>query len=118
MAPKIYFLLSFSILVVLPGLYAGTGNTATYGAIIIFPSTPNPTDDKCLIRTYLPESDPNSSIRILDKDSTLIKEISLNGEFGINSTPINVSGWRAGTYLYQLFYKGEARKTLSFEVKH
>jgi hypothetical protein len=97
--------------------YAGNGET-TYEAIIMFPSAPNPTSDKCLIRTYLPDSDPNSSIRILDKDSTMIKEIPLAGQIGISSTPINVEDWKAGTYLYQLFYKGEARKTLSFVVKH
>ena len=97
--------------------YAGNGEGG-YDAIIMYPSAPNPTIGKCLIRTYLPESDPNSSIRILDKDSTMIKEIPLAGEVGISSTPINVSDWKAGTYLYQLFYKGEARKTLSFVVTH
>ena len=89
-----------------------------YDAIILFKSAPNPTGDKCLIRTYLPELDANSSIRILDKDSTLVKEIPLTGEVGISSTPINVSDWNAGTYFYQLFYKGEARSTYSFVVKH
>jgi|GEM_PF-3554862 hypothetical protein len=96
--------------------YAGSENT--YEAIIMFPSAPNPTSGKCLIRTYLPDSDPNSSIRILDKDSTMMKEIPLAGEAGISSTPLNVADWKAGTYLYQLFYKGEARKTLSFVVTH
>jgi len=99
-------------------LYAGDGNANTYGAIIMFPSAPNPTSDKCLIRTYLPDSDPNSSIRILDKDSTLVKEIPIAGEIGISSTPLNVSDWKEGTYLYQLFYKGETRSTKSFVVKH
>ena len=101
-------------------LYAGDGDgsTSTYGAIIMFPSAPNPTADKCLIRTYLPDSDPNSSIRILKSDSTLVKEIPLAGQVGISSTPLNVSDWKEGTYLYQLFYKGEARSTLPFVVKH
>lgn len=101
-------------------LYAGDGDApaSVYGAIIMFPSAPNPTADKCLIRTYLPDSDPNSSIRILDKDSTLIKEIPLAGQIGITSTPLNVADWKEGNYLYQLFYKGEARTTMSFIVKH
>jgi len=114
---KKIFLLLFSAISGTFLTYGGNGDN-TYEAIIMFPSAPNPTSDKCLIRTYLPDSDPNSSIRILDKDSTMIKEIPLAGEAGISSTPINVADWKAGTYLYQLFYKGEARKTLSFVVKH
>ena len=119
MARKSYFLFFFCFVAGLTMLKAGNGTTGpTMENIILFPGAPSPTTDKCLIRTYLPESDPNASLRILNKDSTLFKEISLNGEFGVNSTPINVSDWQAGVYLYQLFYKGEARKTLSFEVKH
>lgn len=118
MARRIFMLLLCAFSSGFPVIYAGTGNAAGYQAIILFQSAPNPTEDKCLIRTYLPESDPNSSIRILDKDSTLVKEIALAGEVGISSTPLNVSDWKAGTYLYQLFYKGEARSTLSFVVKH
>ena len=97
--------------------FAGTGDNI-FQAIILFPGAPSPTSDKCLIRTYLPDSDPNSSLRILDKDSTLVKEIPLAGQIGISSTPINVEDWKAGTYLYQLFYKGETRSTGSFIVKH
>ena len=117
MLPKIYRLLICALLGTISVAYAGTGET-TFQAIILFPGAPSPTADKCLIRTYLPDSDPNSSLRILSKDSTVIKEIPLGGEVGISSTPINVSDWPNGTYLYQLFYKGEARKTLSFVVKH
>jgi len=119
MARKISSLLFLYLITCLPVLRAGNGTTGPVDEVVIlFPGAPSPTSDKCLIRFYLPESDPNSSIRILSKDSTLIKEINLNGEFGVNSLPINVSDWNAGIYLYQLFYKGEAKKTLSFEVKH
>ena len=114
MTPKLYFITFLAIAGSITMLYAGTG----YDSIILFKSAPNPTEDKCLIRTYLPEVDPNSSIRILYRDSTLFKEIPLTGEVGISSTPINVSDWKAGTYLYQLFYKGEARSTYSFVVRH
>ena len=118
MVLRTYTFLFFAFIAGLSMVYGGDGNVQPYGAIILFQSAPNPTPDKCLIRTYLPESDPNSSLRILDKDSTLVKEIPLAGEVGITSTPLNVSDWKAGTYLYQLFYKGETRSTLSFSVKH
>jgi hypothetical protein len=118
MLPRIYLLVFCAFLAAFCAAQVGAGETNIYGAIIMFPSAPNPTTDKCLIRTYLPDSDPNSSIRILDKDSTMIKEIPLAGQVGISSTPINVEDWKAGTYLYQLFYKGEARSTKSFVVKH
>jgi hypothetical protein len=117
MLPKIYLLLVCAMLGTISLGYAGTGDNV-YQAIILFPGAPNPTADKCLIRAYLPDSDPNSSLRILRQDSTLIKEIPLSGEIGISSIPINVSDWANGTYLYQLFYKGEARKTLPLVVKH
>ena len=117
MLPKIYLFLICSFLTLASFAQAPLGENL-YGAILMFPSAPNPTSDKCLIRTYLPDSDPNSSIRILDKDSTMIKEIPLAGQIGIGSTPLNVEDWKPGTYLYQLFYKGEARKTLPFVVKH
>ena len=115
MGLRIYTLLFFAFLSNLTTVYAGAQG---YNAVILFPSAPNPTEDKCLIRTYLPENDPNSSLRILDKDSTLFKEIPLSGVVGITSTPINVSDWKAGVYFYQLFYKGETRSTLSLTVKH
>lgn len=118
MFPRIYVLLFGVFLGAFSLLYAGNETTGTYGAIIMFPGAPNPTAGKCLIRTYLPDSDPNSSLRILDKDSTLIKEIPLAGEVGISSIPLNVSAWKDGTYLYQLFYKGEARATMPLVVKH
>jgi hypothetical protein len=118
MAIRKYILLFFVFAGSLYFVYGGDGNTPIYGAIILFQSAPNPTPDKCLIRTYLPESDPNSSLRILNRDSTLVKEIPLAGQIGISSTPIDVSDWKSGIYLYQLFYKGETRSTLSFSVKH
>ncbi len=117
MAPKTFLLVCAVIMGSLFVVKAGNSTTG-YDAIILFQSAPNPTVDKCLIRTYLPESDPNSSLRILNSDSTLLKEIPLNGEVGITSTPLNVTDWKAGTYFYQLFYKGETRSTLSFVVKH
>ncbi|HWB62944.1 MAG TPA: hypothetical protein VG603_05480 [Chitinophagales bacterium] len=89
-----------------------------YDSIILFPCGPNPADTKCLIRTYLPENDPFSSIRILGSDSTLVTEISLAKETGISSVPLNVSDWKEGSYYYQLFYKGETRQTLPLKVKH
>ena len=119
MAIKKYILLFFAVAGSLYFAFGGDGNTpSTYGAIILFPGAPNPTPDKCLIRTYLPESDPNSSLRILNSDSSLYKEIPLAGQVGITSTPLDVSDWKSGTYLYQLFYKGETRSTRSFAVKH
>ena len=118
MLRRIYLLLIGTFLGTFSMLYAGNENTSPSTAMILFPGAPNPTSDKCLIRTYLPESDPNSSLRILNRDSTLVKEIPLSGEVGISSIPLNVSDWKAGTYLYQLFYKGEARSTLPLVVKH
>jgi hypothetical protein len=118
MAIKKYTLALFALASSLYFVYAGDGGVPAYGAIILFQGAPSPTPDKCLIRTYLPESDPNSSLRILRNDSTLFKEIPLAGLVGITSTPLDVSDWQAGTYLYQLFYKGETRSTLSFMVKH
>ena len=119
MAIKKYTLLFFAIAGSLYFAYGGDGNTPSpYGSIILFQGAPNPTPDKCLIRTYLPENDPNSSLRILNGDSSLFKEIPLSGQVGITSTPLDVSDWKAGTYLYQLFYKGETRSTMSFSVKH
>jgi hypothetical protein len=112
---------TFLFLVLIGGLsvaYGAEGGTPAYSAIILYQGAPNPTPDKCLIRTYLPESDPNSSLRILNSDSSLFKEIPLAGQVGITSTPIDASDWKAGTYLYQLFYKGETRSTMSFTVKH
>jgi hypothetical protein len=117
MHPKIYLLFLITFLSTFSAVFAGPGDNVSQ-AIILFPGAPNPTPDKCLIRTYLPETDPNASLRILSKDSTVIKEIPLGTEVGISSTPINVSDWANGTYLYQLFYKGEARKTLPLVVKH
>jgi hypothetical protein len=118
MAPKVYALLFFAFISNLPAVYAVDGPQATFEAIIMFPSAPNPTSDKCLIRTYLPDNDPNASIRILYKDSTLFKEISLASVVGICSTPLNVTDWKADTFLYQLFYHGETKSTRSFVVKH
>jgi hypothetical protein len=89
-----------------------------YEVISMFPGAPNPCDSKILIRSYLPENDPFSSIRILSADSTLVKEISLAYETGISSTPIWVGDWKAGTYIYQLFYKGETKYTGTLVVKH
>lgn len=95
----------------------GKGNPP-YEAIIIYPSAPNPCSDKCLIRFYIPENDPYASIRILSAgDSTLIKELPLASDVGIGSEPVNCSDLKPGNYLYQFFYKGETRKTLSFTVK-
>ena len=119
MTPKIYTLLVCGFFSSMSLIYAGNGTTQpTFEAIILFQSAPNPTTDKCLIRTYLPDNDPNASIRILYKDSTLFKEIPLSGEVGICSTPLYVTDWKPDTYLYQLFYHGETRSTLSFVVKH
>jgi hypothetical protein len=119
MAPKVYALLFFAFMSSLAEVYAGGNDTpAIFEAIIMFPSAPNPTSEKCLIRTYLPDNDPNASIRILYKDSTLFKEISLAGTVGICSTPLIVSDWKADTFLYQLFYHGETKMTRSFVVKH
>ena len=118
MAPKVYVILLFAFISNLPVVYAADGPQAPFEAIIMFPSAPNPTSDKCLIRTYLPDSDPNASIRILHKDSTLYREISLSGSVGICSTPLIVTDWKADTFLYQLFYHGETKMTRSFVVKH
>ena len=119
MTPKIYTLLASALFSCALLSYAGNGTIQpTFEAIILFQSAPNPTTDKCLIRTYLPDNDPNASIRILYKDSTLFKEIPLSGDVGICSTPLYVTDWKADTYLYQLFYHGETRSTLSFVVKH
>ena len=120
MGLKIYILLFWGLLVSLPTAYGGndTPTPGIFEAIIMYPSAPNPTGDKCLIRTYLPDNDPNASIRILYKDSTLYKEIPLSTAVGICSTPLIVTDWKPDTYLYQLFYHGETKSTKSFVVKH
>ena len=87
-------------------------------ATLMYPAAPDPAEEKCLVRMYLPENDPNGSLRILNGDSTLVREISLNGVVGISSEVINVSGMQNGKYLFQLFYKGEAKITRPFAVKH
>ncbi len=118
MRSKLFLLITCTFLSVCSVLRAGNETTGRVSSIILFPGAPNPATDRCLIRTYLPESDPNSSLRILNTDSTVVKEIPLSGEVGISSIPLNVSDWKAGKYLYQLFYKGEARSTLPLVVKH
>jgi hypothetical protein len=95
------------------------GGGGIFEAVILFQNTPNPTADKTLIRTYLPDSDPAASIRILGTDSTtMVKEISIGGLVGISSTPLDVSDWKDGTYTYQLFYKGDVHGSHTLIVKH
>ncbi|MDB5283210.1 MAG: hypothetical protein JWO06_2285, partial [Bacteroidota bacterium] len=97
---------------------ASEGDRQPNPLVILFPSAPNPTEGKCLIRFYIPESDPTASIRILNGDSTFNRDISLLGQTGINSAVLNVSDWKDGNYIYQLFYKGELRSSRSMVVKH
>ena len=94
------------------------GDRVPSASVILWPSAPNPTEDKCLIRFYIPESDPTASIRILNSDSTFNRDISLLGLTGINSAVLNVTDMKDGNYIYQLYYKGELRNSRVFTVKH
>ena len=97
---------------------ASEGDRQPLASVILWPSAPNPTEDKCLIRFYVPESDPTASIRILNSDSTFNRDISLLGLTGINSSVLNVTDMKDGNYIYQLYYKGELRSSRVFTVKH
>jgi outer membrane protein OmpA-like peptidoglycan-associated protein len=73
---------------------------------ILFPATPNPADDHCLVRMYLPDSDPKAELRLLNKDNTVVKSIDLSDLKGIQSTTIILSDIARGKYVCQLVYKG------------
>src|ERR1019366_112402 len=97
----------FLFTAVMAGHSASDGDRQPFASVILWPCAPNPTEDKCLIRFYIPESDPTASIRILNSDSTFNRDISLLGLTGINSSVLYVSDMKAGNYIYQLYYKGE-----------
>lgn len=77
--PLVFALLFLAV----AGAYSKQGGEVQLNqAIILFHGAPSPTDNKVLIRMYLPENDPSSTLRILDKD----------GPFGKRNTPCR-SSW-------------------------
>jgi hypothetical protein len=112
------FLFLFVVGLVLFVKSAPEGNRQPISSIIMYPAAPDPSEDKCLIRLYLPEGDPTAAIRILNSDSTLAKDISLSGYVGITSAVVQVSDMKSGTYIYQLYYKGELRNSRTLTIKH
>lgn len=117
----IKLLIFFSAILFSGAVFAQTdaaGGRIPQESIIMFASAPNPAETKCQIRLYLPEGDPTAGIRILNMDSTLAKDISLIGISGINSEIIDVNDLKDGSYIYQLYYKGEMRSSKVMAVKH
>ena len=74
--------------------------------LLMFSATPNPADDKCLVRVYLPVEDKNAEFRIIDKGDSLVQVIPIAGGVGIQSGVINLSVLPIGTYTCQLYYQG------------
>jgi outer membrane protein OmpA-like peptidoglycan-associated protein len=73
---------------------------------LLFPPTPNPADDKCLVRMYLPEADDKAELRILNKADSIVRIVDLSQVKGIQSSVVVLSDLPKGKYVCQLFYKG------------
>ena len=73
---------------------------------ILFPATPNPADDHCLIRMYLPDSDPKAELRLLNTQNATVKTIDISNLKGIQSAVVPLSDVPRGKYICQLVYKG------------
>ena len=82
-------------------LYGQNGSS-----VILFPPTPNPAEEKCLVRMYLPESDEKAELRLISKTDSLVKSIPLTNIRGIQSAVVGLSELPKGAYTCQLFYKG------------
>ena len=112
MKPKVLVLLFVFLFSANSSIFSSPGkDTKLNMNVVLFQGAPNPCNNKCLIRAYLPENDPYSSIRILNADSSLVREISMATETGISSAAFDVSDLQNGNYIYQLFYRGETRYT-------
>ncbi len=72
--------------------------------ILLFPATPNPATDKCLVRMYLPKADDHAALRIVDRSGNVLREISLSRLVGIQSQIVQLADLPAGPLTCQLFY--------------
>ena len=75
--------------------------------LLMFSATPNPADDKCLVRVYLPVADENAELRLLNKKDSLVQTVPIKGGVGIQSGVLNLSILPIGTYTCQLYYQGK-----------
>ena len=82
---------------------------------ILFPPTPNPADDRCLIRMYLPDPDERAELRILDKNDSLLRTIGLEHIKGVQSTVVMLSDLPKGTLTCQLFYRGIISQNITID---
>ena len=73
---------------------------------ILFPATPNPADDHCLVRMYLPDADSKTELRLINMQDAVVKAIDLSGLKGIQSAVVVLSDMPKGKYVCQLVYKG------------
>lgn len=96
-------------------MFTATAFGQSAAGVILFPATPDPATDKCLIRVYMPGADDKAELRILDKADNQVETISIAGNGGIQSGVVNLSALPMGTYTCQLYYKGEIVKSILFK---
>ena len=69
-------------------------------------NSPNPFNEKTIVRCYIPQSASNAVLRIYSLKGEEIKSIPVN-EKGLNELEIGASTLSAGTYNYLLILDGK-----------